>query len=270
MTPARREATMIRRSLCSLLLLALFVVCAQAQAQTNNRPVSHGNTIYVPVGGSYTFSAGDFPFTDADGAALHTVQISTIPANGGIALAGAVQPPVAFNISSSLLNNGSLVYTPSTNATTAMASYTSFMFNVWTGPAESSISNATMTIDLVQATASPATGAPTVTAASGAAYNEDVELTASATGIADANGIPTHTRSWQWQQSATQAGTYAAIAGATAATFTPLSAHIGQYIRVCFSFTDGIGTPEMLCTTGTGVFNALRLRLRLFLEGPLR
>ncbi len=267
--PPYRRATMIRRSLRLLMLPALFVACAQAQAQS--APVAQNNTIYVPAGLSYTFSAGDFPFGNAN--TLTSVHFETAPANatGSITSTslGVLQSDGQFELTRGvtvvgrtianipLADIGTVKYFPR-SADMPMAGYTTF---TWTANSEGPA--ATITVDLVPSTNTAATGAPTVTAASGVAYNEDAELIAGTAGITEPNGIPTHRRSWQWQQSATQAGTYENIAGATADAFTPGREHIGQYIRVCLRFTDGIGTEEggdadapTLCTTGAIIARA--------------
>ena len=71
--------------------------------------------------------------------------------------------------------------------------------------------------------------------------------------------------SWQWQAAAAPsggaapaAGDYAAIAAATEAAFTPLQAHVGQYIRVCVTFMDQHSTPNSegpLCSAGAIITN---------------
>ena len=237
---------------------------ATAVANVNDAPVAQNNTIYVPVGGSYTFSADDFPFTDEDGHALFRIVIgSSVPAAGAFSLSGTTVSP-SLSIPPARLDARLLTYTPPADATAAMAGYASFNFTVRTGGSVFNVKSSatrTMTIDLVPTTPSAATGAPTVTAATGTAHNEDVELTAAIGTVADTNGIPTHTRTWQWQSAPAPAtGTPAAsaytdIAGATAVTFTPMQAHVGLYIRVCLSFTDGTGTAEMRCSAGTIITN---------------
>ncbi len=105
-----------------------------------------------------------------------------------------------------------------------------------------------------------ATGAPAVTAADGADLsmvgpNEDSALTAARGDIADTDVITTFTPSWAWQQADAPASgapmdsAYSAIAGATAATFTPLQAHVGKFIRVCATFDDDAGNSETRCWT---------------------
>ena len=233
-----------------------------AVVNVNDAPVGLPNTIYVPAGGSYTFSVDDFPVTDEDGDSLVIAGV-TRASKGSLTFNGNPITSALTDFTAARLTAGAFGYTPPSDAG-PMSGYATFEWIPTTK--DNSVGNvglavATMTIDLVSATASAATGAPTVTAATGTAYNEDVELTAAIGTVADTNGIPTHTRTWQWQSAAAPAtGTPAAsaytdIAGATADKFTPLQAHVGQYIRACLSFTDGAGTAETRCSTGTIIAN---------------
>ncbi len=239
-------------------------------ADVADAPVAPGNTIPVAAGRSYDFSADDFPFSDEDGDALVHMQLVSLPDNGTLSLrrpatataSTLTSVPGAFTRDEleQLGEEGGieLVYAPPAAATTPTANYDRFTYSVrtGTGAAQRDSNEAVITIDLVPATQSTATGAPTVTAVAGAAYDEDTELTASVDGISDGNGIDRRTLMWQWQQSATQAGTYADIAGAAAAAFTPLQAHVNRYIRVCLTFEDGIDTTEgPLCSAGARVAN---------------
>ncbi len=232
-------------------------------ANTHDAPVTQNNTVFVPVGGSYTFQTGDFPFTDEDRDILMGINILSLTTAGTGELSSEtddlrnLNPPHSFgrsNVPGPGAQIGEVMYTPPNTATVAAAGYASFTYSVTTGrftaARDSDIS--TITIDLVSATNIPATGAPTVPSASGRPYTEGVELTASTGTVADDNGIPTRSRlMWQWQQSATTAtNTYENIDGATAAAFTPLNEHVGQYIRACLSFADGIGATETRCSAG--------------------
>ncbi len=113
-----------------------------------------------------------------------------------------------------------------------------------------------------------ATGEPAVNGVP----REDSPLTADIGTIEDDNGITDIAPAWQWQQGDTADGSFANIAGATAATFTPMQAHVGKFLRVCGTFDDDAGNSETRCWTSVAaVLQAdIRLRLRLFLEGPLR
>ena len=231
---------------------------ATAVANVNDAPVGLPNTIYVPAGGNYTFSVADFPFTDEDGDSLVIAGVGT-PTKGTFTFNGS---PFATANTDFTLDRlaGAVGYRPPSDAG-PMAGYATFEWAPTTKDITAGNTGSPpvlITIDLVSTTASAAMGAPAVTAATGTAYNEDVELTAGMGTVADANGTPTHTRTWQWQSApAPASGTpaasaYGPIAGATDATFTPTQTHVGQYIRACLSFTDGIGTAEgPLCSAGT-------------------
>ena len=92
----------------------------------------------------------------------------------------------------------------------------------------------------------PATGAPTI--AGTARVGET--LTASATGIADADGLANATFAYQWM--AVRDGAAADIAGATASSYTLVDADVGAAIQVRVSFTDDAGNAESLTSAATG------------------
>ena len=49
---------------------------------------------------------------------------------------------------------------------------------------------------------------------------------------------------WQWQRSSSPNDGYTDIPGATSATYTPVEADIGQYLRVTVTYTDGHGSGK--------------------------
>ena len=91
----------------------------------------------------------------------------------------------------------------------------------------------------------PATGAPTIT---GTAQVGET-LTASADGIADADGMTGATLAWQWVSSS--GGTDTDIAGATASTYAPVDDDVGRTLKVRVSFTDDRGHAESLTSAPT-------------------
>ena len=74
-------------------------------------------------------------------------------------------------------------------------------------------------------------------------------LTASASGIADADGLAGATFAWQWM--ANDGTGDAQIAGATAQTYTLTSAEVGKTVRVRVTWTDDGGTGETLVGDAT-------------------
>lgn len=87
------------------------------------------------------------------------------------------------------------------------------------------------------------TGAVTI---SGTA-TEDQTLSAITSTIADADGLGAF--SYQWERASN--GTWSAISGATAGTYTLGDNDVGQFVRVKVSYTDGQGTNESLTSAAT-------------------
>ena len=97
------------------------------------------------------------------------------------------------------------------------------------------------TISGVKTANVPATGKPTVT---GTARVGEM-LTASASDIADDDGLANATFAWQW------IADDADIAGATEATYTLMSAEVGKTVKVRATFTDDRGTEETVLSAAT-------------------
>ena len=117
-------------------------------------------------------------------------------------------------------------------AITATVSYTDLQ-----GTAESVTSAAT---SVVQPNNAP-TGSVTI---SGTAQ-EDETLTADASSVADADGPPSLTLSYQWKANGV------AISGATAATYTLTQAEVDNTITVTVSYTDNNGVNESVTSAAT-------------------
>ena len=80
-------------------------------------------------------------------------------------------------------------------------------------------------------------------------------LTASADGIADADGLTGAVFSWQWL--AVDASSETAIEGATEASYTLTEADAGKAVKVRVTFTDGLGTEESVTSEATESVAAL-------------
>jgi Ca2+-binding RTX toxin-like protein len=91
-------------------------------------------------------------------------------------------------------------------------------------------------------------GAPTI---SDTTPTEGIAITASTAGISDADGLTTATFGFQWQQSL-DGVTWSDIVGQTAATFTPGPAQVLQLLRVVVTYTDDLGTTEVVTSAATG------------------
>ena len=107
----------------------------------------------------------------------------------------------------------------------------------------------TVTVDNVpEQVNTPATGAPTI----GGKVQVGETLTASTSGIADADGLTGVTYSYQWLSSRDTE-----IQGATGATFTLRSDDAGNIIKVRVTFTDDGGSEETLTSEPTAAVSAV-------------
>ena len=97
-----------------------------------------------------------------------------------------------------------------------------------------------------QVTNSPATGAPTI---SGTAQVGET-LTASTSGIADADGLTNATFAYRWLADDAE------ISGATGSTYTLAAGEQGKALKVRVSFTDDAGNEESLTSAATGAVAA--------------
>ena len=95
-------------------------------------------------------------------------------------------------------------------------------------------------------------GVPTLDAVSASLPQENTLITASAAGISDADGLVGVTFNFQWQQNNVGgAGAFANIAGANAATFTPLQAQVDRRLRVVVTYADNRGTAQTVNSAPT-------------------
>ena len=116
---------------------------------------------------------------------------------------------------------------------------------------ESMTSEATDAVAAAPAGANnPATGAPTVDGTA----QVDETLTASTSGIADADGRDNAVFSYQWVRE--DGGTDTDIEEATDSTYTLVAADVGKTIKVRVSFTDDAGNEESLTSDATAAVSA--------------
>ena len=86
-----------------------------------------------------------------------------------------------------------------------------------------------------------AAGAPTI----GGTAQVGEELTASTSGISDADGLDNASFAYQWIRTGVDIG------GASASTYTPVAADEGERLKVRVGFTDDAGHEESLTSAGT-------------------
>ena len=112
---------------------------------------------------------------------------------------------------------------------------------------ETLTSAATATVSAAPNT--PATGAPTITGTAQVGQT----LTASTTGIADADGLTSPTYTYQWIR---VDGTEADIAAANSSTYILVAADLGTTLKVRVTFADDLGHTETLTSAATATVTA--------------
>ena len=112
----------------------------------NDPPTAANSRVTTAEDTPYTFTAGDFNFSDPDGDALSGVRIISLPPVGTLALDGAT---VTTNqvVPRTDIDAGKLSFTPAPNA--YGDAYASFAFRVNDGTSDSA-ANYTMTIDVTE------------------------------------------------------------------------------------------------------------------------
>ena len=95
-----------------------------------------------------------------------------------------------------------------------------------------------------------ATGAPTITGTAQVGQ----PLTASTTGIADANGLTTPNYTYQWIR--VDGTDEADIASANSSTYTLVDADLGTTLKVRVTFADDLGHTETLTSAATATVTA--------------
>jgi hypothetical protein len=87
---------------------------------------------------------------------------------------------------------------------------------------------------------------------------QENQLLTATTAFTDEDGLVGTVFSYQWEQSAVGGGAvFTPIAGATAATFTPLAAQANRQLRVVATYTDNQGTLETVTSAATATTTAL-------------
>ena len=107
----------------------------------------------------------------------------------------------------------------------------------------------TATVAVAAAPNTPATGAPAITGTAQVGQT----LTAGTTAIVDADGLNSVSYMYQWIR---VDGTDADISGATASTYTLVTADQGKTIKVKVSFTDDASNAETLTSAATATVSA--------------
>ncbi|MGF1569518.1 MAG: choice-of-anchor L domain-containing protein [Nodosilinea sp.] len=212
----------------------------------NTPPTATNSTVTATEDITYTFTVGNFNFSDADsGDTLQTVKITSLPSSGSLKLNGNA---VIGNQDIALadITAGRLTFAAAANANGT--SYANFGFRVSDGE-DFSAATYTATINVTPVDDAP-TGNVTITGSP----QEDSLLTADTSTLADVDGLPnSSTYTYQWQQFT--GGAWANISGANSSTFTPGDGQAGKDVRVRVRYTDLGGTAEIVDSAGVTIVN---------------
>ena len=201
----------------------------------NTAPTASNNTVTTNEDASYTFTAADFGFVDADTIdSFASVTIVTLPSEGSLKrIDTAVTTDQVIPLADIVATR--LIFTPAANANGD--GYGSFTFKVSDGTDESA-SAYTMTVD-VTALNDSVTGSANIVVQGGGRLEVGATLVATLM-IADADGIGAF--SYQWIRVDGTAETD--ISGATELTYELTDDDAGKQLKVRVSFTDDGGTDE--------------------------
>lgn len=223
-------------------LTAIGVVSITAHPQVNHAPTltsistlpsATEDTAY-PISYDALKAASDAADADNDPISFRVEAVST----GTLTKSGTAVTPGTTTLAS----GESLVWTPAANANGTLNAFT---VKAYDGK-DVSATAVQVKVDVAAVNDAPV-GVPTISGTAAVGQT----LTASATGISDADGLGTF--SYQWQASADGSSGWANIAAnATASTYTVALAEAGKYVRVAVSYTDGGSTAETVSSAAFG------------------
>ena len=200
-----------------------------------NSPATGAPTISGTAQVGETLTASTTGISDSDGLTSATFTYQWLADDADITDAtGATYTPAAADAGKAIKVRVS--FTDDAGNTESLTSGASAAVTAAKNPA-----SGTARVGETLAANNPATGAPTI---SGTARVGET-LTASATGIADTDGLTNATFTYQWLADD------ADIAGATGSTYTLVAADAGKAIKVQVSFTDDAGNAELLTSAAT-------------------
>ena len=233
-------------------LITATVTAADGETQRAYRVVAQRSAPAISVSfgaASYTATEGGDPASvvvqlGADPGRDVTIPLTAAPAGGAAAEDYTVPASVTFT-SGGALSQSVDVTAVSDEATEDGESVTLGFGSLPDGIEASGTTSATVTLADADATSEPeksaATGAPTISETA----QVDETLTASVSGISDADGLENVSYAYQWIRGETDIG------DATDSTYTLVAADEGETIKVRVSFTDDAGNAESLTSAAT-------------------
>ena len=216
--------------------------------QVNTPPTSSNGTVTTNEGTDYVFSAADFSYSDSEGEPLASVIITGLPAAGtgtvkvgNTVIRDRYWLPWPFPVDQ--LSDGRLKYDPPTH--TYGTGYASFKFRVNDGTSNSAEHTMTINVTSVED--------PGTVALSPRIPVLGEPLTATLT---DPDGDVIG-ESWTWSWSSTPTGSFTPIVGVNTATYTPVTADVGRFLRASVTYTDSFGENQSATQTATNATAAI-------------
>ncbi len=194
-------------------------------------PVAANSTVATVEDTTYVFSAADFNYSDPDTDPMVSIQVTSLETVGTLTWNnGTSDVAVTLDqvISKADIDAGKLKFAPLSNANGT--TYDSFGFSVNDGTLDS-LATYTMTVD-VTAQNDALTGYVAIRGT----VAEGQNLTVDSSNLADVDGLGT--LNYQWQRDGVN------ISGATASTYTLVTADTDTITTVVVSYTDDDGTAE--------------------------
>ena len=248
----RTHGRATRTCLALLAATALLALAAPAQAQTE---VWSATLTPVNIGGSGILGCLDVPFAQCSITAILSDDDFTHDSTDYTVFGLILETDGSFSFAvDTIITTETAALTlvvGSTSLVLADATTTNNLDRTWASSGVSLTAGTDITVKLT-APGTPntaATGAPTITGTAQVGQT----LTASTTGIADADGLTSVSYAYQWIR---VNGTEADIAAANSSTYLLVAADLGTTIKVKVSFTDDASNSETLTSAATATVGA--------------
>ena len=242
-----------RACLALLAATALLAMAAPAQAQTE---VWSATLTPVNIGGGGILGCLDVPFAQCSSTAILSDDDFTHDSTDYTVYGLILQTDGSFSFAvDTIITTETAALTlvvGSTSLVLADATTTNNLDRIWASSGVSLTVGTAIDVKLTAATTTtntPATGAPTITGTAQVGQT----LTASTTGIADADGLTSVSYAYQWIR---VNGTEADIAAANSSTYILVDADLGTTLKVRVSFTDDASNSETLTSAATATVGA--------------
>lgn len=217
-------------------------------APVNDAPAGIDSVANLNEDEAHALALADFHYSDAEGNALQSVIITTLPVGGALKLDG-VEVIAGQEVSAADITAGKLVYTPAANANSTLNLAPTLGFQVRDAGGSvdggvdlgAGISILTLSVAPVNDAPTAADGSGTPGASVSGALREGSLLSANrdiSDVDLDTDGLAAAT-SYQWQSRSVPDGAWTDIDGAIASVYMLTGGEVNREVRVLASYTDG-------------------------------